>query len=289
MYYQIDEHTARMAHEANSMRPFQGGRATAEYRAAVDTARQIVEEQKQKVAPCYHDKIDYLLDLYAKKLAENTNKRFSIDARMPSILISGGGGFNARKKEKQNAARDKNMQEYFEIERLLDKIRGVGTGGIRCDEPEALERLRAKLVDLEQEHNRMKAVNAYYRKHKSFDGCSDLTPDELSLLNQHIERGYSPASFFSNNLPNIKRIKERIAALERLANNPLQGWEFDGGEVVANTEVNRLQIIFEGKPDADLRQCLKKRGFRWSPRFQTWQRQLTPSAVSAAREVLSTS
>ena len=70
------------------------------------------------------------------------------------------------------------------------------------------------------------------------------------------------------------------------AENSFQGWMFDGGEVVANAEANRLQIIFADKPDEVLRGLLKKRGFKWSPRFHAWQRQLTSNAVHAAKEIL---
>ena len=48
----------------------------------------------------YHEKIDSLLDTYARKLAANMNKGYEIDARVPSILIAGGSNFPTRKKEK---------------------------------------------------------------------------------------------------------------------------------------------------------------------------------------------
>ena len=57
---------------------------------------------------CIRDRIDALVDRYARKLAENLNERNVIDARVPSILISGGGNFPVAKKHKQNAARDRN-------------------------------------------------------------------------------------------------------------------------------------------------------------------------------------
>lgn len=62
-----------------------------------------------------------------------------IDARVPSILISGGGNFPVAKKHKQNAARDRNYGEYAEISKLLDKIRSVGMGGISADDDLAVE------------------------------------------------------------------------------------------------------------------------------------------------------
>ena len=49
---------------------------------------------------------------------------------------------------------------------------------------------------------------------------------------------------------------------------------------------NRLQILFDGKPDEETRAALKSNGFRWSPKNQAWQRQLTRNAEYAARQVL---
>lgn len=51
-------------------------------------------------------------------------------------------------------------------------------------------------------------------------------------------------------------------------------------------ELNRLQILFDEIPDVDIWIALKEHGFRWSPKNQAWQRQLTDNAVSAARAAL---
>lgn len=105
----------------NSFSDYQPGSATAEYRHYVDEAFALAQEQKKRVDPMYHEKIDSLLDTYARKLAANMNHGYEIDARVPSILIAGGSNFPVRKKEKQNAARDSNMQEWQYIQGLLDK------------------------------------------------------------------------------------------------------------------------------------------------------------------------
>lgn len=58
-------------------------------------------------------------------------------------------------------------------------------------------------------------------------------------------------------------------------------------DIVLNYAENRLQLIFPGKPSDEARALLKANGFKWSPRFGAWQRQLTPNAESAlARRVL---
>jgi hypothetical protein len=50
-------------------------------------------------------------------------------------------------------------------------------------------------------------------------------------------------------------------------------------KVMQNTADNRLQLFFPSKPDEEMIQKLKSRGFKWSPRNKAWQRQLTPNAL----------
>ena len=53
----------------NSFSDYKPGSATAEYRHYVDKAFALAQEQKKRVDPMYHEKIDSLLDTYARKLA----------------------------------------------------------------------------------------------------------------------------------------------------------------------------------------------------------------------------
>lgn len=287
-YYPINEAAAKRAKDMNSFSDYKQGSATAEYRHYVDEAVQLAERQKQRVDPMYHDKIDSLLDTYARKLAANMNKGYEIDARVPSILIAGGSNFPTRKKEKQNAARDSNYREWQDIQGLLDKIRSTGMGGISADDPQAVQKLEKKLESLEKSQETMKAVNAYYRKHKTLDGCPHLSPEQLEKLKADMTSswhlGDKPFATWalSNNSAEIRRVKDRIKSLSQQKEIGFVGWEFDGGKVEANTEANRLQIFFEDKPDEATREALKNNGFRWSPKAGAWQRQLTSNAYYAA-------
>ena len=287
-YYTINEGAARRANDVNSYYDYKPGSATAEYRQMVDKAVEIGERQKKRVDPMYHEKIDSLVDTYARKLAENMNSSFSIEARVPSILIAGGSNFPVRKKEKQNAARDRNMEDWNEIQGLLDKIRSTGMGGISADDPQAIQKLEAKLEKLQTAQDTMKAVNAYYRKHKTLDGCPNLSAESIEKMKSemssqwHIEDKPYPSWALSNNNAEIRRVKGRIAELTRKQETAYAGWEFDGGTVEANREDNRLQIYFEEKPDEKTRETLKENGFRWSPKAGAWQRQLNDNAIYAA-------
>ena len=292
-YYSINEGAARRAKEMNSFSDYKPGSATAEYRHYVDNAFEIAQAQKKRVDPMYHEKIDSLLDTYARKLAANMNHSFAIDARVPSILIAGGSNFPVHQKEKQNAARDSNMQEWQYIQGLLDKIRSTGMGGIRQDDPQAIPKLQKKLDGLVKAQETMKAVNAYYRKHGTLDGCPHLSPDNIENLKAdmasswHYEKKPFQSWELSNNNAEIRRIRQRIDSLTHARETVYVGWEFEGGHVEANREQSRLQVFFEDKPDADARQQLKEHGFRWAPSVGAWQRLLNGNAYYAADRISS--
>ena len=291
-YYTINEEAARTANDLNSHYTYREGSATASYRRQVDEATELAERQKKRVDPMYHEKIDRLLDLYCRKLAENLNDKYAIAARCPSMLVSGRANFPVQKKKKQNAAGERRLEEWKHIQGLLDKIRSVGTGGISSDDPQAVEKLEAKLATLEKHQEMMKAANAAIRMKDPAKGDAKLaelgyTPEDIAKLRapDFCGRIGYPAYALQNNNANIRRIRGRIAELKKRTESTPEGWEFDGGRVVVNTAENRLQIIFDGKPNADVRTELKGEGFRWAPSQGAWQRQLTDNAMRAARRL----
>lgn len=291
-YYPINEAAAKRAKEMNSFSDYTPGSATREYKSLVNQAAEIAENQKKRVDPSFHGKIDALLDTYSKKLAANMNNGFAINSRVPSVLIAGGSNFPTRKKEKQNAARDKNYGEWKDIQGLLEKIRSTGMGGISADDPDAVKKLTAKLEKLTKTQETMKAVNAYYRKHKSLEGCPELDSEAIEKLKKRMEiRGIQdkpyPSWALSNNNAEIRRIKERIQSLSVNKEELYTGWEFAGGRAEINVKDNRLQLFFDDKPDGKIRDELKANGFRWSPKASAWQRQLNSNAIYAADAVSS--
>lgn len=297
-YYPINEDTARIAHHMVHMSDYKPGSATAEYRAAVDQAAALVESKKAKVSPYYYDKLYGLLERYARRLAEWTNDYNRNQASYPSQFISGAGGFNMRKHNKQMAREDSLWKEYDEIKDLLHKMESVGTGPVDLADPNAREILTDQLQKLQSRLDRNKAMNAYYRKHKSFAGFPELTDEAAARLDVQFAETRQRCPWIDKPCPDyeltslrgkIKRVEARIAELDKRtqqAEQPADNTKFDGGEIVRNLEADRLQIIFDEKPDEEMRAKLKSNGFRWSPRFGAWQRQLTQNAESAARRAL---
>ena len=294
-YYEISEETARNAHYCVHMSDYKPGSATASYRNSVNSAAQLVEQQKARTSVFYHDKLDALLDRYARRLAQWTNDYNRNQASYPSQFISGAGNFNMRKHNRQMSREDSLWEEYRQIEAILDKIRSVGTGPVDLADPHAREMLTERLNSQRQMLEDAKAANAYYRKHKTLEGCPGFTPEQAANLTDpnsfdiRVHGSPFPAYELASIRGKIERTEQRLAELDRReqqAAEPQTGTAFDGGQIVRNIDLNRLQILFDAIPDPDTRAALKQNGFRWSPQNQAWQRQLTDNAERAARQAL---
>lgn len=291
MYYQIDEALARQAKEVSSFSDYVPGSATQAYREQVDKAAGLAEMCKVGKDDDARARIDHLLDTYSRRLAENLNAQNRNAASCPSVLIAGPARFPVKKKMRQNDREDRLMAEYNEIQGLLDKMRSVGTGGIQSGDPDALDKLRKKLADREELQERMKAVNAYYRKNHTLNGCPQLSGEQIEQLKSIMASDWraDPRPFeayqLSNNNSEIHRLRQRIAALEAAKAAPEKEEEHEGYTYRENSETMRVQFLFDGKPDEEIRTLLKSEGFRWAPSQGAWQRQLTAAGRAAATRV----
>ena len=159
---------------------------------------------------------------------------------------------------------------------------------ISSDDPNAIQKLQDKLEMCEKSQKYMKEVNAYYRKNGTCEGFPGMEAARAARLDESVRQAYSwdkqpfPSYALTNNSAEIRRLKQRIEKLTVNQEVGFVGWTFDGGEVVANSEEHRLQILFDEKPDEQKRSALKGNGFKWSPSQGAWQRQLNDNAIYAA-------
>lgn len=197
--------------------------------------------------------------------------------------------------KRHDAAMRVSISESAKAEEISSRAEAAENNrAISSDDPEALNRLRAKLDLLERAQAKMKAANAALRLKDTAKGDAALaalgyTPEKIAELRapDWVGRVGYPAYALTNNGATIRSVKARIAELEARAAAPApEGWRFDGGEVVCNVAENRLQIRFDAIPDEATRTALKSHGFRWSRFAGVWQRQLTRNAIYAARCVL---
>lgn len=83
-----------------------------------------------------------------------------------------------------------------------------------------------------------------------------------------------------------KRRAEKAELSAQSAETEHRTMAFDGVKLVQNTTLDRIQLLFDGKPEPATITQLKREAFRWSPREGAWQRQNTNNGVQAAYRVL---
>lgn len=166
------------------------------------------------------------------------------------------------------------------------------TNAISSGDPLAIETLTEKLKQCEKLQEVMREVNAFWRKFGTCTGSPDISEEQAAKLNKKIATAkYSwdkqPFSSYelTNNNGEIKRLKDRIAEITRNREVGFSGWEFNGGTAVVNTEINRLQLLFDERPEKNKCTLLKGNGFHWSPTEAAWQRQLTDNAIYTAGRI----
>ena len=118
VYYSINESLAKTAHDMMSMRDYEKDSKTKEYRSYVDKAYDLADKIVAE-RPFQAERLYSMAERYSRRMAEYFNRDSKIGCMCPSILISGGGNFPVKKKERQVQAWDTNHQFYQETQKIL--------------------------------------------------------------------------------------------------------------------------------------------------------------------------
>ena len=84
----------------------------------------------------------------------------------------------------------------------------------------------------------------------------------------------------------MHRIQQRIDELERVQNSQDKTIETELYVYRESASENRVMFEFEGKPSLEVRNVLKRHGFKWSPRRLAWVRYLNGNGIFAAKLVI---
>jgi len=151
---------------------------------------------------------------------------------------------------------------------------------ISQDDPDAIIKLKEKLIGLERSQELMKACNKIIKNKKLSDIEKVEQMQKQGLNEQQAIKILEPdfcgrigfASFnLTNNNANMNTVKKRIDELQRKSEQQATEKEINGVQIIDNVEDNRLQAFFPGKPSEEIRSKLKHSGFRWSPNNGCWQ------------------
>ncbi|WP_454875504.1 DUF3560 domain-containing protein [Paraburkholderia xenovorans] len=209
----------------------------------------------------------------------------------PILVGHHSEGRDRRYRARVHATFGKAFALHDQAAELDRRAAAVGRGGISSDDPEAIDKLRAKLADMEERHDRMKRTNALIRR-EDRAGLERMgyTADAIAKLFTPDWRGRAGFASYelTNSSANIRRVRDRIAALEKMAERTDREEAGDGYTYREDVEDNRAVFLFDTKPEKAVRDLMKRNGFVWSPTRSpagksAYVRKLTPNAITTAK------
>ena len=287
----ISKETARRAFYWTSQFPDKrGDRVVSDYNSSMASYYQQIVGN---AIPEEKEKAEEFFDSFRAGYKKRFNDWLHSNSRVASSFITGPANFPVERNRKRSDAADNKFRELLAYEnKMLSKgrmfsipehLRPIKTGSSG-----ALEKLQKKLDSLQRNQDFMKRVNAIYKKYQKdpdYLKNNDVENSVVEAIKAHenrperlnyIKRPF-PSYSLQNNNQNMARIKGRIETEKKLAAAGSEGnknFEFDGGKVVYNYDINRIQISHDEIPPQEVRDKLKKYGFRWSRKAKAWQRHL---------------
>ena len=115
-------------------------------------------------------------------------------------------------------------------------------------------------------------------------GISQSKQQKQQAREKTIWEEYNKIEHILKQIENLENYKPRTE--KQGTTNDKWNSENNFFEVIQNEELNRLQLKFEGKPSDKVRELLKGKAFKWSPKNGVWQRQLTQNAIYATKNII---
>ena len=205
------------------------------------------------------------------------------ESRCINWAITGRGNLNV---DKVNRDLERAMASYYKFRQWREKV----LTAVNREKSTAndLEAKRAELVEAEKLHAYGLAHNKFIRKNPAwtleqymnqFPEVKKEDVEKMLFWRDKRKDVWMTYMHTDNSRAKVKRVKERIALLERKeAQKSEENKVFEsdlGYKFVENTDVDRYQLLFDGKPAPEVIKLLKSNGMRWSPKNKAWQRQIT--------------
>lgn len=246
------------------------------------------------------------LEYYRQAYLDMMNAYLHAHSRVVSQFITGAGGWTAsmvRSNNKKIDTADNRLKEWVEkCKKIEDRLRRqydphmIDRRPIKSGDADAIQRLTEKIEKAEALQVVMVTANRILRSKKDAEDKLDelvgigMSEVHAKAMLQPDGRGFEHFELTNNNA-NIRRMKERLTELEsvKAIDTNEEAKTLANGEtvnVIKDPDDYRIRLVFEGKPNADVRTLLKRYGFKWSPRNSAWQRHLNGNGEHAARQVL---
>lgn len=173
---------------------------------------------------------------------------------------------------------------------LASRAEAVGTGGISSDDPDAIGKLDEKRTDLEVRRDNMKKANAYFKAHKTLEGCdvpAEIIAEGLSNMKAwgSVYASPFPPYALTNIGARIRDAQKRATRIEKVAAIPAGEERVGVATITTDPADNRVSISFPDRLSRDDYKRVRSAGFVWSPTRNAFTRKLGNNAIWQARQL----
>lgn len=229
-------------------------------------------------------------DLFKTKYKEKLSSWLQACSRCASSFITGGAGFDTRKAEKANNSERNKYDEFREWREWQFKQIAKRQELAKSPEErnsELIDQITKDIILTFKEGNGSYFYSLLYQRVEkyAYKGMVDVIKAavaEVVKQNDIYNRITPRHKFFRL----IELVEKHASKIEATKETPNKEEAIEGVKIIQNTDLDRLQLLFEGKPAQEIISILKKNGFRWSPTNKAWQRQLTPNAICASNKII---
>lgn len=242
---------------------------------------------------------------YKQRFINHFSAWLSSRSRIMSTMITGASNFPVRRMQKYN------NWEHNAYERFNDFREKALTGikkQIERDRPEE-EKEKERWQSIEKEILRTAGIIAAidngterglarplfvssltgFIRRMAKNGQTEHVKKSLDLIRQINSIG-KPIITEKNSIFSLLEVAEAAEETKKdLENKESKTFTFEGGEVVINYEIDRIQILFTNRPTREELTAWKAKGlnsFNWSPSNSAWQRKLTTNAIWATERMI---
>jgi hypothetical protein len=289
----ISQSLAQQAHAGTSFSPEKRGRQDREeYARQLEADRAMLE--KYATTPEKQGILEEEFARYREGFKAKYAAWLSAKGRCVSWMIAGRANFPVRRAEKANEAEHRRYEEMAEwrqralnaiVKRLTPELKPIMAG-----DSDAVERLKIKIAAAEEDQDLMKRANAAH-KAGGWEAVENggfpphIVKEGASVLKHQAYYGKPfPPYALSNNNANIRRLKARLAQIERAKATPAEVAEGALARFEDSPADNRVRVYFPGKPVLEVRERLKAAGFHYSGRLNAWQAHRNHRSLVVARE-----
>lgn len=260
--------------------------------------RQMTREEKRQAKIDYYKSMSQKAYLQSSQLYNEASKMQSYIPFGQPILV---GHYSERADRRYRAKIHAKDEKAYQLNNKADyyakKAEATENNrAIYIEDENSIEKLTEKIEKLTMLQDKMKAANKIVNSKKYSEQQKVEELQKIGFSEQNAISCLTPdycgrtgfASYkLTNNNARINAAKIQLEKAIRLKNAVSKEYKIGEIDVNENTEENRLQLYFNGKPSEEIRAELKRNGFRWSPSNGCWQSYLNRYQIDRAKAILS--